>query len=745
MSLLNGSSAAGWPRDTYIILQTFRKRWKLIAALTMATLVASVFVTISQKRIYLASATIQIEPTPPKPLGNQVQNVVEVGAGTYWTNKEYYATQHKLLGGIAVARKAVQQLSLENDEAFLQNVSPGARPKPRKGPLKPTVDDAAGILSRRVVVEPLKDSRLAIVTYEDADPARAQRILTTLLEVYLERNIQRVVSSTGAASSWLRDQVGTLKGELEENELALHEYKREKRILSVSLNDQSSMLREEMKQLNEALTRVRANREAISARVRELSKVDPANPTVLPSSELLHSDVLGSLRQAYTKALAELGALKGGGRADKHPEVAAASAQVEETRSALLSEVRNIQGALKADLSAAQNEEHGLSRLFEAAKQRAMDLNLLEIEYRRLERSKENTEKLYGMVLERSKESDLTALMRFNNIYVVEDPIQPKSPSKPRVPFNLAVGLGLGLMLGVGAGLIRELMDRRLHNSSEVETELGVPCLGVLASSGRNAVGVYGGSKSPRRKGSGGDFPPELECHSNSSGSLAEAARVIRTNVLFSSPDQPYKRLLVTSASPGDGKTMVACTVAIAMAQAGNSVLLMDCDLRRSRVHKVFGRSNEYGVTSVTMDIESISLELMKTEIPNLFLLGAGPRTSSPAELLQSESFGRLLDRLGERFDRIVIDSPPVAAVTDPVILSRRVDGVLFVARWRKTPKQLARQALRSMSDCGARVVGCVLNGMQVGKGGYGYYYGYSYKSHYGSTEADLVPPPAEA
>ncbi|MBK8995841.1 MAG: hypothetical protein IPM35_08860 [Myxococcales bacterium] len=241
---------------------------------------------------------------------------------------------------------------------------------------------------------------------------------------------------------------------------------------------------------------------------------------------------------------------------------------------ALLAEVKNIQRAVEKDLTATQREAKGLSRLFERAKQRAMDLNLLEIEYNRLLRSKNTTEKLYSLVVERTKESDLTRMMRFNNIRVVDSALLPGAPVRPNTPFNVGLGFFAGAALGLVLALGRELLDRSLKTPDDVEQDLKLPFLGL-----RSGIGASGGYSYGRKRRRARDANQAGEAafvvHEHPSSGVAEAARAIRTNIFFMSPDRPFRKLLVTSAGPSEGKTTVACSIAIAMAQAGQRVLLV--------------------------------------------------------------------------------------------------------------------------------------------------------------------------
>jgi polysaccharide biosynthesis transport protein len=701
------------------LLQNVRKHWLIASSITVLVCTSTVYYTLGQTKIYRSNTSLLIDPTPPRPLGRDVQGVVDLGTGQYWNNHEYYETQYRILKSRTVARDTVLKLGLHRDPTFARNVPEGS-PLPRT---EPDEKAAIGALVNRLSVDPVKESRIVQISFEDADPERARRVLTALTSIYIDKNVDRVLDSTRSASQWLGVQLERLKSELDDNELALHNYKKDKHILSVSMGDQTNMLREEMQQLNAELTRVRVEQQTIRSRYEQLSEVDPQNPSALPAQELLDSHVLSSLRASYTEAQQALTALQGSGKGDNHPETLGASARLESIRQSLVQEISNIKNALERSLRAKEREGDGLSTLFERAKTRALELNRLELDYRRLERSKTNTEKLYSIVLERSKESNLTQIMRFNNISVVDEATLPASPIKPRLPLNLAAGVLGGLLLGLGGALLRAAVDRTIKDPAELEQQLGASFLGLLPRAGK---------LNRRQKARDAVVSimdrPELATHADPQSPVAEAARAIRTNLMFISPDSPKKRLLITSGGPSEGKTTVACSIAVAMAQTGLKVLLLDCDLRRPRLHQVFGLDNTTGVTSSVLEPDTVEPNKLRTEIPNLWVMPAGPMAPNPAEIVQSEHFGQLLSQLSEQFDRIVIDSPPVVAVTDAAILSTRVDGTVFVVRGGATRRELAVQALRTLRDVTDNVLGVVLNGADLSRNRYsGYYHHYRY------------------
>ncbi len=723
-----------------LLLRAIKKRWGVGVLSIICALLVTVFYTMGQKRVYRATATVLIDPNPPRPLGHDVQTIVDMGAGSYWANKEYYETQNKILQGRSIAEETVRQLGLQRDAAFIANLPAGTPVPASKKPID--IDIAAQAVMSRLKVDPVRDSRLVNVTFDDANPERARRILSALLSIYLQRNVDFAVSSTTAASDWLVGQVDRLKDDLESSELALNEFKKEKRILSVSLDDQSNMLRGEMSQLNDALTRIRARCQELRARVEQLDKVDPEHPTDLPVSELLSSPLLQSLRQGYIQAQSEYDSLLNSGKGDKHPGVESVASRVETTRAALVSEIRNVQGALRHELEAATRESAGVAGLFESAKQRALDVNILDIQYRRLERAKENNEKLYGLVLQRTKETELASSLRFNNIRVAEEPLAGRKPVHPRIPVNFAVGLSLGLLVGLGLMVGWESMDRKLRVPDEIEADLTIPLLGTLPSVDRSSKshGAYYGRRHkqqqhpPDKSADKTNCVPELIVHLAPSSNTAEAARGIRTSLTFASPDKRQQVVLVTSANPGEGKTMVASTIAIAFAQAGHRTLLLDCDLRRARLHRVFQQTNDIGVSSAMYNPELLDSPTLNTTIPNLWLLPAGPRVASPAELLQSSKFSQFIASLRDRYDRIIVDSPPIIAVTDAVVLSTLSDATILVARSGKTLRQVALRAIRLLRDVSAPLLGCVLNRFEPGQRGKGYYYSYYHASEYSAS-----------
>jgi capsular exopolysaccharide synthesis family protein len=290
----------------------------------------------------------------------------------------------------------------------------------------------------------------------------------------------------------------------------------------------------------------------------------------------------------------------------------------------------------------------------------------------------------------------------------------------------------MGTILGVALALLRGLLDRTVKTPDDVEKIVGATCLGLVPA-------VEGKTLSRQKRRDRSPHPPELLVNDEPLSSVAEAARTVRTSLLFMSPDKPFRTLLVTSAGPSEGKTTIACYIATAMAQAGKRVLLIDCDLRRPRVHRIFGGAGRElgpGLTTTLLE-EGAGDPVVPTVVPNLSIVPAGPIPPNPSELLHSEKFKQFLAKMQLRFDEVIIDSPPVVAVTDATILSTLVDGTVLVVRAHKTRKDFARHGYRLLTDVGANVAGVLLNAVDFGSDEYKYSYQYYRRADYYGTPGD--------
>lgn len=710
------------PYSLSFFLRALRNNW-LFAVLGMVLGgVLSLVYSKSLTKVYSAVALVEFVPDVVNPMGNKDDSA------RFWgmlvDNREYYETQYALFTSDLVLSRVVREKGLQSDPQFLHY-------KPEK-PIP--VEDATAMLRGRVKVEPVKASRLVTVSCEDSNPAMAAMLCEAVSRAYVRQNHEKQAKGMTDASDWLSGQLEHFRGELEDTENKLHEFKKTNDLPSSSPEEVSRMIRMDMETYDKALAETRTQKQDYLARYTELSKVGAENPDQLPASELLNNSFLSNLRKQYQDAIRSRRELLGEGKGENHPLVRRADETIQQNKKDLLEEVRNIQGSLARDLAVIAHREAGHAGLYEGSRRQAVELNLKELEYHRLDRLRSQNEKLYGMLLDQMKEADMARMMNVETVRVVDPPVVPKAPIRPNVPANVGAGVAIGTFLGLLLAILREQLDRSVKTPADVETHLGLPFLGLLPAV--NEDGELAGGKS-RQKGPSSPKRPrrapapggerELLVHERPLSAVAEAARSIRTNLLFMNPDKPPKALLVTSAAPSEGKTTVGCAIAITLAQGGQRVCIVDCDLRRPRLHRIFPAPGAGGVTNVLVGEATIEDVAIPTIVPNLFCIRSGPIPPNPADVLHSEKFREFLLGLGERFDRIIIDSPPVAAVADGTILSTLVDGVVMVVRAFKTTRVLAQQGLRSLVDVDANVVGVVLNAVDLQRE-HSYYQYYYYK-----------------
>jgi succinoglycan biosynthesis transport protein ExoP len=714
-----------------------RKRLWHILLITLIVLGAVTFYTLRLPRIYKATATVQIETRAPRVLGREVEEISELGTGSYWTNKEYYETQYKVIKSRDVATRVVKKLKLNSDMEFLYPLEmmkdPGFRGK------TVSVKEGAKRLQAMVLVEPVKDSRLVQISIEHPNPSKAQLLANEIAEEYIDYNLEVVLESTINAVNWLSNQMETLQGELEGAEKNLYDFKNNENILSVSLEDRQNYLANEIQKISEGMAEIKMKRIELTAKKKQIETIPTDDPLSMPITPLLDNSLIQNLKSQYAQLTQEKVKM-----AEDHDVNWPAMKELTDIKKNIQREVDNIMKAIELQYQETLEAEKGYRVQLADLQDKALDMNLKEIQYNKLFREKENTEKLYSLVLSRTKEADLQKILKANNIRILDRAIKPEAPVKPRVRLNILLGLIIGLMGGIGLAFLLEYMDITIKTQEEVEQELGLTFLGIIPSIGSNAsrkshyysLKSFKKRREHRRKGNGKEengkvFNKDLFVLENPKSSVAECIRSIRTNILFKSAERPIRNILITSPAPQEGKTTVGISLAITMAQSGNRTLIVDTDMRRPRVHKAFNIPNTSGISSAILGIESLSQAIVPSGVENLEVLPCGPIPPNPAEILHTKRFVEIVGELSLKYDRIVFDSPPVVAVTDAVILSTICDGVLIVIRPLSTLKSAARQAKKQILDVGGNIVGVVFNDLDLENRQYGYYH-YYYSRKYG-------------
>ena len=694
--------------------RTIRKRWPFVVlSMIVATVIAFVY-TYRQPKIYESTCQVIIEPMAPQVLPGS-KDVVELGTGTFWANKEFYETQYRIIQSTSVGQRTAEKLGLQYD--------------PDYAPVVGASRDLVALgrtIAGQISVKPLKDSRLALITVEDRKPQRAALIANTVADTYIEYNLDYKLEGARSAMAWLAEQESELKRQLEESELKLYHYKKDRNLLAVSLDDKQSMLSQNLASVNAKLTDLHIRLLEMDAKRKmiERARDDISDKANLP--EIREKPAIEKLRDSYiqlNKDYADLSSRYG----PSHPKMKSLQGEMDVTRSAYQEEINGVLATFEKSYQELLDNERSLKVLMEQQKREAIELSKIEVEYKPLQRSAEQEDKMYGIIAARQKEIDITGPMKTNNVRVLERAIVPGIPVRPRPVQNLLLGLMIGLGTGIGLAFAIEALDNTLKTQQDVEQFLGTPVLGLVP-----VIGASPGAEALQQ----GDNLRErdLGVFLDPKSVAAECCRSIRTNILFMSPDRPLKTMVVTSPSPQEGKTTTAINLGVTMAEAGGRVLIVDTDMRRPRLHRSFGVPNQTGISTVIVGKATLEEAIKHTDVPNLDVLPCGPVPPNPSELLHTERFGVVLADLAKLYDRIILDSPPTSAVTDPAVLGNLADGVVLVIKAGETTREAAMHARRQLATAKARLFGVVVNAIDFSNPAYGYEYYYRNYYRYGYT-----------
>jgi len=417
------------------------------------------------------------------------------------------------------------------------------------------------------------------------------------------------------------------------------------------------------------------------------------------------------------------------------PKVVRLGDQAEEMRSSIEAERKRIVEHYHGEYVAAQQREAMISEALARQKVELGKLNQLLIQQNILKHEFETNQQLYEGLLQRLKDATLSSGLRATNIHIVDQARVPRSPVRPRKLFNVTVGLLVGLILGVTLAFVQEALDDSIKSIGQVERYLSTNALAVipLARTVRSRSLDRGGNGSADRREA-----VELTLLKRPASELAEAYRSMRTAVLLATSPRPPQVIVMTSAQPSEGKTCTSLNLALALAQRRVRVLVIDADFRKPGIAAAMGMSNEKGLSNILRGEQSVDEVLLQANtLPNLWVLPAGPIPGNPTDLLSSPDMARLVEELRQRFEHIVLDSPPILLMTDATVLSILSDGVVLVVEGGVTPLGAVLRAHRIIENAGGKILGVVLNKVDVRRGTYyGSYYGYGrgyYNYYYGA------------
>ncbi len=585
-----------------------KRKW-IIATPLVILISITAFMSFWAQPIYRATTVLLIEMQRPKVLS--VEEVYGVG----YADKEYYETQYKILRSRMLIKRLFEEKNLYLDPEFSGSKDP------------------IGAFIGRIVVEPVRSSRLVNLSFEGPDPQKAAVMVNTLAEMYIRSDSDVRTKASKEAVLWLMDQVTSVKKKLEDTETALVRYMEEEKI------------------------------------------------TGPPEVEKKETDLIDTLKQEQIKLEVEKSEIARR-YGPKHPQMLKVESELESIKSKLAVETEN-----------------------------AIQLNKKSTQYTILKREVDSNKEIYETLVKRAKETGVSEQLELSNIRIIDPAETPESPIRPNKRRNIFRAGLLGLMLGLGLAFFVEYLDNTIKNPDDVNMYLGLPFLGYIPTARKEA-------KTP------GEI--DLIVHQKPRSVISEAYRSMRTSILFAFADKPAKVILITSSNPQEGKTSVSINLGTTMANTGEKTLIVDADMRCSRLHKSFGLDKEIGLSDYLVGNVDFDRAIKPTKIENLYLLSAGSTPPNPAELLNSNKMKAFLDEAKKRFDKIVIDTTPVLTVTDAAIIANMVDGVIMIVRCGKTPIEFILRSKQKLQDSKANILGVLLNNIDIGKESYYYYYYYS-------------------
>ncbi len=721
-----------------------RRRW-LILGITSFVFVLSAIQVFTTTPLYRANALIQVDPAEPKVLPYQE---VTASGFTDKTSQEYLVTQVNRLRTRRLATRVVRHLGLEDDVAFNRPISGGILSDVVKGTLStvralvPSSAPAAGVeaaegapapeeaeagedrVPRLLVdkfqsglrVSVVRDTRLLEVGFISADPRLSANISNALIDEFIEIQFETQFDATSKAVEFLRRQLDEIKAKMQESETQLVRYAQENGILD--LDERTDLNLSRLASLNAELSRIEASLAVESAQqeaIRDATVDDfPAMLETLLIQDL--ESRLDELRRELAGLQAQFGPRWPAVRSVED-KIAALGGQLREEKQRAITEARR-------DYRTSLDEYRSLSEALDRQRRVVEDLSEDTIQYNFLEREVETNRQLYDGLLQRLKEAGVLAGLRSSNIQVVDEAMPPLGAAVPQKSVALGLALVLGLLLGVGVAVVIEALDNTLKTQEEIGQYLHLPALGAIPTL-EGPVGAEGLISTAREGASEEEPRVAVGLARPEQARVLEAYRSLRTSLLLSHSGQPPQIIQVTSALAGEGKTTTAVNTAMVLARTGARTLVVDLDLRKPEMAQLFGVSRQQGMTTYLTGGSNLSSQIRETSVPNLFFLPSGPTAPNPPELIGSERMGTALGLLREYFTYIVIDTPPAVELTDPLVLAPRVDGVLLVARSRKSPRPATRRAAENLQRVGGKILGVVLNDLDVRELEYdfGYYY----------------------
>lgn len=664
-----------------------------LGTVLLTTLIGSMLRT----REYRASALIHVSAHVGQEVA--VSEVVDLNTRGYFEIQQFYRTQIQIILSRSIREEVVRRYTaLGYDDLQMD-------------------DGGAQALAGMMTVVPEEQSQLVEISVVHVDPERAALLANLIAQAYSDRSLSWRRDASSGAVEWLEGQIAEYRQKVEQSTDSIHAYKTETQLADVG--ERINTLEARIAALNVSYA------DTVAKRVVHERTV-AAHESLIGSGRFedlarqLQSPLLDTLSRELAEAVAQLAVLSAR-YGPLHPEHKQVAAQIDSLRTTLQTEVRRLVGSEAAELQHLRESESSLTDEITAVKTEMLDYQRKVSTFEAMDQEMERARAFHDKLAGRLEEVSLTAQTQLNNVAIVDEALTPETPWKPNIPLSLAVATLVGVVGGIGLALVREYVDDTITSQLDVATHLKVPFLGLIP---RLPEGIQAAEA-------------DLFTHFNPRSSVAEAVRGLRA-MLEMNPNGPApKRILVTSSVAREGKTSTAIRLGISFAQMGRRVVIIDADLRRPRVHKVFSADPSVGLSSYLFEAATADDLPRATPVPNLYAIYSGPSTDHPAELMASPRMEELLTELEARFDIILLDTPPSVALSDAVTLSRRVDGILLVVKEQEVSRAVVRQTIDLMNQVEATILGVVLNNVDLQRGGSKYKYYYAYRDYYSNYQPE--------
>lgn len=711
-------AAGGDPLKQIRIL--YRNKWQILRTLGLVVLLAALAVFVVTPT-YRGTATLLIEAVGAKVVA--IDEVYQPGIpGVNLT--EYQNTQIEVIQSRTVADRVFTQLKLEQypeyelekatkEGGFLADLIALVLPaRQEDGGRAAAIDN----LIDNIRVEPVLRSNLVKVHAEAESAELSAMIANAVVEAYVAYDRESRGGIADEASGWLGERLAEVKKDLERAEQAQQKFYESEELVNVG--GARGLVESEITDNASQLRAARTARTSLENVYRRIVRAGTSLQVLQEIPQVQQEPLVQTTKRLFLETQSEVGGLQARYGA-KHPKMVAAQARLTDASEALRRQVLLAAEGIRSEYEIARNTENSLAGIVQDSRSQIQGLDRKENQLQNLQREVESNRKLYDTLLQRSKETEVTGDLDIGKIRVIEKAIVPKKPHKPRKLLWLAAAGLFGLFLGLSLALLRGFLDDTIKSPLDLEQAALIPALTVLPRVRKSKRLTYMEIEEPQTI-------------------FAEGIRTLRTSLLLADISRKRRRILVTSAVPGEGKTSVALNLAMALGQV-ERVLLIDADLRKPTVGaRLMLPPDARGIVDLITGAGDLAACVHRHKAGNIDVLPCGKPPPNPLELVGSERFAQLLHSLSTNYDRVVIDSPPCQPVSDSLLLGRAVDAVIFLVKADSTPRMQVTTAIKSLRQAGAPLIGAVLNQADTRRRSgfaYGYYY---YQGGYGSYKATV-------